>query len=728
VPSLEFRAIQAPQIRPGLVLRTGAPEHRYLRLTHVFESCAYYMWISEPKNARYARRPHRITLPELTKLAADPNAQWGSVRLPTEMVSEPDGPPEDLARSEAAWLLIHPLIEHFEQERNLSRTSFSRSIVQRALATHTNYQTLKRIVLRYYYFGRTRLALVPLARGTARGENTYPAKANTDASPSAKRRGRQSVLSDELGKNSFVVTQDDICDMVGTLNALLNSGPTYITHAYEAYLGRAFRRRHPEIFEEYSKGQRLEPVTVRQFRYYTSKHAVLDDDLARNLRTVQSNAGFLGSTHAAGPGELYEIDSTGGRLYLVSRTDPPVIIDKPWIYFIIDRWSRFIVSVYLSLRPPSYEEVRHALLIAFTSRTKRFAALGVDVDDNRWPIGRMCAVLCPDRGADFMSNSMEQAVVQDLRIELTPLPPLCPDGKAIVERLIRESKRWMSASGFKGTYADRPLDPRTKKAARNARAVAIHSLAEAYRPLIEFVCDHNKRPHKSLRRNKTLVQAGVRPVPEDAYLWGLQNLTGLRRAPLADGDYQRLLLASDTASIANKVLRYNGRIYPPANEPAFELASRSTSKPRQTTVRLDKTEPFDIYVPNRQNEWARFRISPGGEAELFGVSLEEERVLSSQEARLWARSDHESRLQRVTKGKEKQRKVPVRPIEPANREHKEALRAQESSEVKRRMTQKATRLEPQRSGVDDSAEDWRSIEENERLKNLNAIRMLRRKS
>src|SRR6266576_929077 len=77
--------------------------------------------------------------------------------------------------------------------------------------------------------------------------------------------------------------------------------------------------------------------------------------------------------------------------------------------------------VYLSLKEPSYEDVRHALLIAFTSREKRFRFLNVNIDDVRWPVGRMPAELCPDRGSDFMSASMEKAVVQDLRIDLTPL-------------------------------------------------------------------------------------------------------------------------------------------------------------------------------------------------------------------------------------------------------------------------------------------------------------------
>lgn len=100
------------------------------------------------------------------------------------------------------------------------------------------------------------------------------------------------------------------------------------------------------------------------------------------------------------------------------------MVGKPTIYFLIDRWSRFVVSAYISLRAPSYEEVRNTLLIAFTSREKRFSRLGIEVSDNQWPIGCIPAVICPDRGSDFMSGSMLQSVVDDLRIDLTPLPSM----------------------------------------------------------------------------------------------------------------------------------------------------------------------------------------------------------------------------------------------------------------------------------------------------------------
>src|SRR3546814_2727611 len=71
------------------------------------------------------------------------------------------------------------------------------------------------------------------------------------------------------------------------------------------------------------------------------------------------------------------------------------------------------------------------------------------------------------------------------------------------------------------------------------------------------------------------------PTPKEAYLWGLKNITGLRTPPLAEGDYRRLLLGIDDASIAKGVIRYCSRLYYPVNEPAQELAFRSAARPKR---------------------------------------------------------------------------------------------------------------------------------------------------
>jgi transposase InsO family protein len=725
---IEFQPLEKPATSPGLVLRIGDQDSRYLRVTHVFEECVYVMWVNEPEQARYARRPSKMLLKELKKLASSSSATWGRIALPSALSVSPVPESERAQELNAAWLLIKPLTENFDLETNLTRSRFTYLIRERSEAIQANFLTLLRMILRYYYFGRTRLALLPLPPGVRQEKGGYSniVKESSGEVRKPKRRGRQAILSEDLGINDFVVLDDDISDMVDCLKTCLRKGPTYRTLAHEQYLATNFRLRHPEKHTAYLTGKLPEPVTARQFSYYINKYAVLDDDLARNLRSQERKQGYLGSTQASGPGEVYEIDATIGRLHLVSDEELPTLLGKPTIYLIIDRWSRFVLSIYLSLRSPSYEEVRHALLIAFTSREQRFKNLGVDIDDERWPIGRMPAVLCPDRGSDFMSHSMEQSVVQDLLIELTPLPPLCPDGKPIVERFIREIKRRMAASGIKGVYADRPIDPHSKRAARKAEAAAVHSLPEAYRLLIEIVDDHNNRPHTTLKRRRELSLNNVPPTPKEAYLWGLKNITGLRRAPLTDDDYKKLLLSTDKASISNGVLRYKQRPYLPENEAAYDIAKKSTTRAQSIDIRLDKTDPHEIYVVTTRREWALFRITEGSAKELAKITLDEEDLLSSQTSKLWAKAEHKSRVARVaaksTRKSVKQKGTATK----VDRQELLVARQKETAAIKRKVIGND---DPKKSKIEvvSRTSNWTDIEEKERLSNLELIRKHRSK-
>ena len=738
----EFEPVAGARPAAGMVLRVGdAREGRYLRLTHVFRDSVYALWVSEPEGARYARRPSRMPLEALDELAKVRESTWGRLVLPPALSQSPPSDSPLATSLESAWQLIEPLVEDLKSETALSRSRFTALIQQRAEATQSSFVSLRRMLLRFYYFGGTRFALLHLPRGTKPGVRASSAQAPSQASevvskavdapdglaavqrPPPKRRGRQPILSDEKGRVEFVVSEDDIQDMVKSLKRCLAKGPTYLPAAHEDYLSHEFALHHPESYQAYLADKSLVPVTVRQYRYYIQGCATLEEDLARNLRKNQHSTGYLGSLNARGPGELYEIDSTGGRIYLVSDDDPPVQVGKPTIYLVIDRWSRFVVAAYLSLKSPSYEEVRHALLVAFTSRTRRFQGLKVDIDDERWPVGRMPAVLCPDRGSDFMSESMEQSVVKDLRIELTPLPPFCPDGKAIVERLIREVKRRMASSGLKGTYAERPLDPLTKKAARKAKTVAVHSLAEAYRVLIEIIVEHNNREHKTLRRRQELTQANVPPTPKSAYLWGLKNITGLKSPPFSDDDYRRMLLSSDTGSIANGVVKYRSRVYFPANEAAIDMAGRSTARAKEIAIRLDKTDPQEVIVTTRAGTWGMFKMSPGAAAELASLTLDEEEAFAQQNARLWARAEHDSRRKRVAAKKGRAAAPKREPAVAVDRQQQLDAREEETAKMKHAMGAQATDGTPKQDAKPaPAATDWKTRAEQRRLRQLDDIR------
>lgn len=712
----------------GLVLSfINESPSRYLRITHVFSKCVFLMEIAEPYAAHTAKRPRSKPISWLVELLKSGTAVLGRVPLPMALTLLPEERSDAECKLSEAWKVIEPLVDAFSYEVNLAPQVFTKLIIERANQCRLPFVSVRRQVLRHYYFGAAKSALLPLPRGVKPGQGGYVATSTAGTLHNLPcRRGPKSMLFVELGPNNFVVTSGDIDDMVACYKSCLRKGPVAKTTAHEKYLAGRFRTRHPQEYDEYIRQERPEPVTIRQFRYYIDGYARLEAKLARNQRPRRKNGSHPGSVRAGGPGEVYEIDATGGRVHLVSSSKQYGQLGKPTIYIIIDRWSRYIVSIYVSLRSPSYEEVRHSLLIALTSRRDRFDALGVVVDDTIWPVGRMPAVLCPDRGSEFMSDSMENAIVNDLRIELTPLPPLCPDGKAIVERFIREIKRRMATSKISGVYAERPMDPDSKRAYRDAKTAAVDSLASVYRLLLEIVIDHNSRPHASLRRRTCLVQAGIPPVPKDAYLWGLKNISGLRTAPLTDEDYRRFLLSSDVASIVGGILRYKGRPYVPCNETATDLARMSTAKAKQIPIRLDKTCPTVIEVANRNGPWATFRIADGAANELRGTTLDEEDVHRTESSYLWKKADYTSRVARV---KRHSQAAPTREHLKATGSattDKASLRREETAKVKSSIVG-TDYIDALPEGQSAEKEIWDSYAQAERDRQLNQIRKQRRK-
>lgn len=619
-------------LKPGLVLEvTQERPSVLLRITHVFSRVIYVMPVSTANMARYAVRPLEQHRSNVTRNLEAGNWRVGRIGLPQQFLDHPAVAESEQDPIKAAFSAIEPLVEQFDDERNLARSAFNVLINRRAEELNVSPISLRRLLLRYYYFGRVKNALLPLRRGRKVGPQR-PALVDEMAGAGEdlrqpKRRGRQPVESKILGPNTFVVTDEDASDMIDCIETLAKKGPTTQTAAHQVYIQSYFSERHPTRYADYLAKKCPLPVTLRQFRAITNSNISLSRDATKNV-AGQGRKAAKGALLATGPGEVYEIDATGGRIFLVDSNNPGKVLRTPIIYLVIDRWSRFIVSAYVTLGPASWEEIRFALLIAFTSRKRRFKNLGVNIDETRWPRGKVCARLVVDRGSEMISHAMLDATVDGLHIETETLPPLCPDGKGIIERVNRELKRKMAQRGIKGVFAERPGDPKTKRAFKAAKAAAVHTLREVYWALIDIIDSHNNGPHSNLEKRTILRRAHVRPTPRDAYLWGLENITGIESPPLEDADYQRLLLGTDKASLANGAIICRGRKYLPMNAAAERQARLSSSKRRQVVVKIDRSDPVELYVPNGDDEWPLWEVDAAGLQELQEITLEEEDYLA----------------------------------------------------------------------------------------------------
>jgi transposase InsO family protein len=718
-----------PGIAPsvGSVLRLVAGSNQqFLRISHLFERNAYVMQVSSPEGARDASKPRRVTVAQMNSWLQDGTAIHGRLPLPSEFLDAATTTDEaEIAFRTSLLAWIAPLIAQFDNERTLAGREFKARVCARAKELQVSETTLRRLLLRYYYFGRLPAALTQLRPGRSPHKGPLPAAPPHTA---RKRPGPKAVLEKKLGPNDFIVEREDIEDMVASVTTSVKAGRSTITQGWEDYLrkGGPFEARHPELHRRFVEKACPCPVSYAQFRGYVQTEGQYSDEVMAGMPSLNPLRASARALLASGPGEIAEIDATGGRIFIVD-SETGAEIGKPWIYVLIDRWSRFVLGIYVTANAPSWEELKQVLLVGFTARDKRFEPLGIHVDENRWPIGRVPSVIVQDRGAEFMSNNMATAAVDNLRIELKTAPPRCPDAKGIVERLIRELKQLLVAEGMKGAFTKRVMDYETKLKAKKAKAAAAHSLVDVYRALVRVVDKHNNRPHRTLEKYNVLRAAGIPPTPREAYLWGLTNLTGMRSPPLTDDDYFRLLLTTGQGSLANGLLNFEGRSYFAVNEPAQRLARASTRKHKPIEVRFDRLERPEIHVAMPEGPWARWRMTERDLQSAHGITLEDEHMKASKSKLIVAESRNDALIDAVVQPK--MGKMPRMPTnrEPSSREDVAAMRKKESENLKRAFSGKSSAKvanKPARTSKKTAAEgvnktpSWQELERQERAQSI----------
>lgn len=715
-------------LEAGLLLQCKRPRNTPpWRITHVFKKTIHVVTYGTPSEARTAHKPHPIS-----RAQVEADLRSGASVLCTEDLPEqlfrtmfsvsPSTPKtsssshDSTSATDIVYGWIEPLLKDFEIEENLAPSRFNALISHRATALHMSAFTVRRLVIRYYYFGRVKEALIPLVPGPQPKGGPQCARTRP-----LSRAGRQPREAKIYGRNKFVLDQTDVDDMINRVRLCGRRHSDLVT-AHEEYLKLDFSKRHPSVYKAYLAEQHPVPVTYMQFWRWVKAYRDFSAEVIENIPALASTSPGK-SSHSSGPGEVYEADASALRVELVHK-DPSgedVRLGKPWIYLMIDRWSRYIVSVYVTFGAPSWEELKYLLLIAFGPRADRFRCLGIEIDEARWPRARIPSVVDRDRGSDFSADSTIKANVEELRMEWRALPPQCADAKGVVERVFRDLKKYMYSTGVKGVYAMRPTSPKTKREAKTAQKTATATLQQIYRIVLKYVDQHNNSPHSALEKNLQLAQAGVPPTPVAAYLWGCKNLTGVKLCSLSEKTLMRKLLSVGKGSISNSQVKFEGLHFDPVDAAAHTLAATSTGRPHKVDIRFDKTFRQEIYVVSPTGKWSRWRLIESDRTLIHGITREEEPYYREVAALQTAVAGNRSRIGRLKQGREKSsaRKQPARS---ASQEETRARRKAEMDRVKSGITKRRSPAKRKTATNTTNVLDWRKLEAEERQKTINRTR------
>lgn len=265
---------------------------------------------------------------------------------------------------------------------------------------------------------------------------------------------------------------------------------------------------------------------------------------------------------ALGPGTMFQIDWMLADVYLVSRLDR-LPCGRPYVYFVVDHFSRMIVGLYVTFDHPTYATACKALLNAFSDKVAFAARFGMEIKREDWPSEHLCWRLLADNGelAGFESDNLVRLEVCDL----ANTPPFRGDLKGLVESSFQCANmgtiRWLPGH---------TRGPRERCAPDQANQSML-TIFEFTRLLIDWVVNwYNPRTLSSYQYTELMVRKDPPPtVPIRLWEWGCRHIGRPRRMPY---DELRMRLSTFAeATIKETGLWFEGLCFI-SKEKAFEEA------------------------------------------------------------------------------------------------------------------------------------------------------------
>jgi putative transposase len=311
--------------------------------------------------------------------------------------------------------------------------------------------------------------------------------------------------------------------------------------------------------------------------------------------------------HGNRPFAIAHIDHTELDIVLVSSaTGKP--LGKPWVTFLVDAYTRRLLSVYLTFDKPSYRSCMMALRIC----VKRF--------------GRLPSCLVVDGGKDFQSVYFDALIARYQGLKKTR-PGSKPRFGSVVERLFETSNTEFIYNLLGNTQATKR--PRQLTSAVDPQKQAVWTLADLYNFLCTWAYEiYDQTDHPALFQS-----------PREAFAQGLTQ-TGEReqiKIPYAD----EFLMESSPSTNKGTAKNERGRGIKIHGIYYSALALRSPNvEGTQVKVRYD---PFNIGVAYAYvaNTWVKCLSQYHG---VLQGHTEKELMLASKEIRQQSHLHNKNRV------------------------------------------------------------------------------------
>ena len=316
-------------------------------------------------------------------------------------------------------------------------------------------------------------------------------------------------------------------------------------------------------------------------------------DFARNYRGLNGAA----TDHTEVPGSCFELDATVLDVHIVSEFRRNHVLGRPTLYCVVDKESRMIVGLHVSMEYASWRAGRQALVNSFTSKKDYCARYGIEIEETEWPCHHIPQRLLCDRG-EFICKEAENLAVP-LIGHLSIAPPYRADLKGIVEHRFNILNEKL-VHDLMGTTRGRHY----VRGDRDPRLDAALTLTEINKLLIDAVLDHNSSIFENLAgQTSLLIESDLSPIPIN--YWNIHIKKHRHALSRADEAQIRIrLLPIEWVSMTSKGLRLNDDMYYESNHSEFEdwKVIARTNGSWKLEARIDQDNSSFIYVRLKHDE------------------------------------------------------------------------------------------------------------------------------
>ncbi|MCH4296133.1 transposase [Shewanella sp. 3B26] len=489
---------------------------------------------------------------------------------------------------------IKPLVDSHEFLFEFALNPRSSLVVEHAKRKGTYVQNLYRSLNLYWRYGQERNALLP--------SYTYSGGAGKPRIAGEVKRGSPIQVS-TLGMNiplGVNTGEEDKAKFVKAMKRFgLKGKKVTFRRVYEQMLKEFYR---DELIEAEKESREPCVPNYRAFVYWIKrlipKQEVIQKqtspgDFARNRRGLRGSA----TDHTEVPGSCFELDATVLDVHVVSEFNRNHVLGRPTVYCVVDKESRMIVGLHVSMEYASWRAGRQALVNSFSAKKDYCAIYGIEIEEADWPCHHIPQRLLCDRGEFICKDAEEHAV--PLIGHLSIAPPYRAELKGIVEQRFNILNQKL-VHELMGTTRGRSYI----RGDKDPRLDATLTLKEITKLLIDAVLDHNSAVFESLSGQTTLlIESGLSPTPLN--YWNIHVQRHRHALTTAnEAEVHARLLPVETVTMTMKGIRRNDEMYFKSHHPDFEdwkvIARAGRSWPLE--ARFNQDNSSFIYVRLRERE------------------------------------------------------------------------------------------------------------------------------